>query len=93
MTSRVPCDGTAATMNSVSRERLLEVGGDAQPIGKRDVRQVDGVRAPRAHVGHERGIARPQARVVTDAREVHGERRAPAAGSENRDVTNGSLHE
>ena len=58
--SRVPCDGTAAHDELGAAQRLVEVRGDAQPVGKRDVRQVHRIRAARAHVGDQRGIARPQ---------------------------------
>ena len=62
--------------------------------GKRDVRQVDGVDLPDAHVGNQAGVAPPQARVVADARQMHGERRAPAPGSQYRDaVDDGPLSE
>ena len=42
-------------------------------------------------IGRENRISRPQRGLVTDAREVHGECRSPAAGSEYGDVTNNRL--
>ena len=47
-----------------------------------------GSRAP-SHLRHELRFARPQAHVVPDARQVHGQRRAPAAAAEDRDVFHG----
>ena len=52
--------------------------------GKPDARQIHRVRAARRHVFHERAVARPEPHVVADASQVHRQRRAPAAGAEDR---------
>jgi hypothetical protein len=62
--------------------RLAQIVDDAQSVRKADVRQVDGVRAPRAQLRRQRRVTRPQARFVTRARQVDGERRPPASGSQ-----------
>ena len=51
---------------------------------KRDVGQVDRVGAAPPHLADKRGIAGPQSHLMTDPRQVHRERRAPAAGAEHR---------
>ena len=48
--------------------------------------QVAAVLARRRHLGRERGIARPQAHVVPGVRQMHGQRRAPAARSDHADA-------
>ena len=72
-------------------QRRAQIAGDGQIRRETDVGQIDGVGTARTHVGDQRGIARPQPRVVTDARQMDRERRAPASSPENRDLTNGKL--
>ena len=84
--------GSRATAPRTRRARRRRARRRARAVtdttaGQRDVRQVDGVGAARRHVVDQRAIARPQAHVVTDARQVHGERRAPAAGAEHGDAS------
>ena len=74
-------------------QRVRKVAGHAQPSREQDVRKIDGVGAPFGHVGDQRGIARPQTRIMTGARQMYGKRSSPSSGAEYRDLTNGILLE
>src|SRR5581483_5659894 len=69
------------------RERDIDRVRDVHRVGQRDIRQVHRVRASRHHVVDERAIARPEMHVMTDATEVDGKRRSPAARADNGDAT------
>ena len=69
-------------------ERIGEIGRHPDACRKADLGQIDRIEAARWIVRGQRGIARPEMRLVADARKVHGERRSPASCSEYRDVTN-----
>lgn len=74
-------------------QRVREVAGHAQPCGEPNVRKINGVGVSFGHVGNQRGVARPQTRVMTGARQMYGKRGSPPSGAEYRDLTNGNLLE
>jgi hypothetical protein len=63
-------------------QSVAEIGGHAKPIGKRDVRQVDGIRPASTKLVDKRRIAAPQTRVVSRPTEVNGKCRPPPAGTQ-----------
>ena len=68
---------------------VLDRRGGTDAVDERDARQIVGVLARLGERRDQRGIAAPQPHVVAEARQVHGERRAPAAGAENGDRVHG----
>jgi hypothetical protein len=69
-------------------QSVAEIGGHAKPIGKGDVRQVEGIRPPSTKLVDKRRIAAPQARVVSRTTEVNGKCRSPPAGTQYGYVAN-----
>ena len=63
-------------------ERFVDRRRYRHRIGESDFRQVNGVGAARQHILDEDAVARPQPHVVSDASQMHGEGRSPAACSE-----------
>src|SRR4030095_729671 len=69
-------------------ERVAKIGSHADVGREADLGQGDRDVTAFVDVRRQRGITRPEMRLVTDAREVHRERRSPPPGAEYRDVTN-----
>ena len=87
-TCRSPCDGTARTTTRVISERRWQRIRRRQRVGKVDVRQVDGVGAPR-RMSATSAASRPHKRhLVSEARQMNRERRAPASRSDYRNALN-----
>ena len=64
---------------------VLHRGRGTDAVDERDAGQIVGVLARLDEAGDERGVPAPQAHVVSEAPQVHGQRGAPAACPENGD--------
>lgn len=64
------------------RKRGAEIGVVAQRIGQRDAVQIAGIFVPGLQPGDQRGVARPEKRVVPRG-QMARERGAPGAGAED----------
>ena len=84
-TARSPCDGTATITWRAPDERFVQRGDRVQERWKRDVGQVGRIGAARRASPSISPASRPHERdVVADARQVDGERGAPASRAKHR---------
>ncbi len=84
ITCRRPCDGTATMMSSAPSSALAEIACCGDRRRQFDSRQVDRIFTPPLDFGRQRSVASPQPHVMAGEREMRGERRAEAAGAEDR---------
>ena len=87
ITCRSPCDGTATMMSSAPSSASAEIAGRRHRRRQLDARQVDGVLTPPLDLGRQRGVASPQPHAMAGERQMRGQRRAEAAGAQDRHLS------